>query len=333
MATANRARTQTTANGTSATTEAVRPKSTKTGSAKAGKIVRLKVPNRGATHDAEVRPRDSSSPKVPLGTRAERKARQQALLSEVMEPTDLPLWRELYTPADWMRLRASKVYYGIGTPKGDGAPVILVPGFMATDSYLLEMYCWLWRIGYKPYMSGIGRNSDCPNKLVQNLLRTVQRAHKKTGRKVHLVGHSLGGVLSRVAASYRPDLIASVTMLGSPVRGVRVHPWILGLKQVIHRKIHLAKRAQLKHFHPHDDCYTDACACGFACQWKGQFPDEQVQQTAIYTKTDGVVDWKMCRFGDRKTDRLVEGTHVGLAWNADVYRIIARQLKRFSKGV
>lgn len=299
---------------------------------KQGNIVRLRVPTRGATQDADVRKKAASRP-LPMGTRAERKARQQTLLTDVMEPTDLPLWRELYTPADWLRLRASKVYYGFGVPKGDGAPVVLVPGFLATDAYLVEMYCWLWRIGYKPYMSGIGRNSDCPNKLVQNLIKTVQKAHRDTGRQVHLVGHSLGGVLSRVAASYRPDLIGSIAMLGSPVRGVRVHPWILGMKMLIHQKIHLAKRATPKFTHPHDDCYTDACSCGFACQWRGDFPDDLVHQTAIYTKTDGVVDWKMCRFGDRKTDRKVEGTHVGLAWNPAVYSIIARQLKRFSKGV
>lgn len=331
-ATAARMNGRTAGNGTAATIAPDAAKKRTAAKKSPRKIVRLSVATRGVLDDVQPR-REDGAKRHPMGTIPERRARQRALLTDVMDTTDLPLWREVYTPADWLRLRTSKVYYGIDTPRGDGAPVILVPGFMATDAYLVEMYCWLWRIGYKPYMSGIGRNSDCPNQLVQNLLKTVQKAHKKTGRRVHLVGHSFGGVLSRVAAAYRPDLVASVTMMGSPIRGVRVHPWVLSLKTVIHQKIHLAKKALPKHVQPHDDCYTASCACGFACQWRGDFPDNLVHQTAIYTKTDGVVDWKMCRFNDRKTDRKVEGTHIGLAWNPEVFTIVAKQLKRFSKGV
>lgn len=54
-------------------------------------------------------------------------------------------------------------------PHGDGAPVVLVPGFMGNDYYLYEMYFWLKRIGYHPYMSNIGVNADCLNLLIGKL--------------------------------------------------------------------------------------------------------------------------------------------------------------------
>src|SRR5215207_7003310 len=47
------------------------------------------------------------------------------------------------------------VYYGIGVPRGDGAPVVPVPAFMASDAYFAVLHNWLLRVGYRPYPSGI----------------------------------------------------------------------------------------------------------------------------------------------------------------------------------
>jgi hypothetical protein len=61
---------------------------------------------------------------------------------------------------DWLSLRASAVYRGNGVPHGDGSAVVLVPGFLGSDQYLGDMFSWLRRIGYQPYMSGMGRNAE-----------------------------------------------------------------------------------------------------------------------------------------------------------------------------
>ncbi|MFQ5471763.1 MAG: hypothetical protein ACE5FA_02600, partial [Dehalococcoidia bacterium] len=95
-----------------------------------------------------------------------------------------PLWKEFLWTLDWAVLRFHPVYYGVNVPKGDGSPVVLVPGFLGTDSYLYELYLWLARIGYRPYMSGIGLNAECPGALAGRLLTTVRRAHAETGRSV-----------------------------------------------------------------------------------------------------------------------------------------------------
>ncbi|MBX7257032.1 MAG: alpha/beta fold hydrolase [Candidatus Hydrogenedentes bacterium] len=246
------------------------------------------------------------------------------LVVNELEPVDLPIWREAFAGTEWLRLKTSRVYYGFGIPRGNGAAVVLVPGFLAVDWYLIELHCWLRRIGHRPYMSRIGHNAECPNILIDYLLKTVRRAKKDTGRKVHLVGHSFGGVLARSVASYHPELIESVVTLASPYRGVRVHPWVLAASRAVRWSIHQRTQRRLNG-RVEKDCYTSRCACGFACTWRDGFP-ANVRQLSIYTKTDGIVDWKVCISDFAKTNIEVHGTHSGLAFNPDVYRILAYHL-------
>src|SRR5262249_12051954 len=112
------------------------------------------------------------------------------------EPVSLPIWQELLVGVEMVYLRVSPVYWGYGIPRGDGAGAVVIPGFLGTDLYLAEFRAWLSRIGYEAYFSGIGLNAECPNLLIkQRLNETIDRAYRTTRRKVHLIGHSLGGVL------------------------------------------------------------------------------------------------------------------------------------------
>ena len=149
----------------------------------------------------------------------------------------LPIWFESLVGVDWTLLHISPVYYGFGVPKGDGSPTIVVPGFLGSDIYLYELYLWLSRIGYTSYLSNIGWNADCLNTLTEKLIATIKKANDETGKKVHLIGHSLGGVLSRSAAVQHPDLVESVITLASPFRGVRSHPGVLEMSERIRKRI------------------------------------------------------------------------------------------------
>lgn len=230
----------------------------------------------------------------------------------------ISIWRELTTPAEYAKLKLSPVYYGWNVPRGNGEPVILVPGFLGCDLYLMEMYLWLRRIGYRSYMSHIGQNAECPDLLIHRLMSTVNRVYARTGEPIHLVGHSLGGVLARGIVARRPDRVASITMLGSPFRGVRVSPWVYRTIEYVRKRVH-GRRNRGK------QCFTTMCACGFSCTMRYDFPAD-IPQTAVYTKTDGVVDWPVCINDDPKTDIEVKSTHVGLVWNAQVYRVVAQRL-------
>jgi pimeloyl-ACP methyl ester carboxylesterase len=199
--------------------------------------------------------------------------------------------------------------------------------------YLLELNFWLRRIGYTSYRSKIGRNSDCPDILVDRLIETIERANDETGEPVRLVGHSLGGMLSRSAAMIAPERVNSVITLGSPFRGVRSHPTVLRTGRFIRERVRArGNGSRPKHKPMREACFSGSCNCGFVESLRAGLP-ATVHQTAIYTKTDGIVDWSVCITGDPAIDIEVKGTHCGLAWNPQVYKLIAERLSEASEHV
>ncbi|MDO8616069.1 MAG: hypothetical protein Q7T33_10110 [Dehalococcoidia bacterium] len=226
-----------------------------------------------------------------------------------------PIWRESLWPVDWLSLRLSPVYYGLGVPHGDGSAVVVVPGFMGTDAYLFELYLWLGRIGYRPYMSGIGFNAECPGRLTRRLLRTVERAHEETGRPVRIVGHSLGGLIGRRVCLERPDLCSQLVYLGSPLQAMRAHPAVQATAAVMRAAMNAISSQRA-------DCLTDSCPCGFTQDVLQSLP-ESVRHAAIYTQADGVVDWHDSQERDPDLNHEVGGTHIGLVYNSRAYGVLA----------
>ena len=225
-----------------------------------------------------------------------------------------PLWKEFLWTLDWAILRFHPVYYGVNVPKGDGSPVILVPGFLGTDSYLYELYLWLARIGYRPYMSDIGLNAKCPGALAGRLLATVRRAYAETGRPVRIIGHSLGGIIGRRVCLEHPDLARQLIYLGSPLQAVQAHPLVVASAAALHTALSLIN-AQ------HPDCLTDRCPCGFVNDI-GKELDSNVDHAAIYTRADGVVDWHSAQESDPRLNFEVGGTHIGLVYNPLAYKAL-----------
>lgn len=236
-------------------------------------------------------------------------------------PADRPIFREALWGIDWLSLRASAIYYGFGAKRGDGSAVVLIPGFMGTDYYMTELYFWLWRIGYKPFMSGIGWNADCLDKLGKKLVATIDKAESKTGKPVHLIGHSLGGILARSAAVQRAEIVRSVIALGSPFRGIRSHPAVMKTADQVRARI-LRETGNER-----PECFSGKCDCATVRAWDTCFPPD-ISQTAVYTETDGIVDWQVCVDDEPTNNYKVTGTHVGLVVNPQVYRIIANRLSQ-----
>lgn len=242
---------------------------------------------------------------------------------EDLAEANIPIWKEALFAADLLLLHSSPVYYGFGIPRGNGSGVVVIPGFLGTDAYLSQMHTWLGRIGYRPYFSGIGLNAECPNLLIQSRLQqNISRARKDTGRKVHLIGHSLGGIIARSAAAQMPEDIASVITLASPFRGTVAHRTVLNAANAVRKRI----------IKQHGDgvlpgCYTGRCTCNFLDSLKRLMPDT-VMETAIYTRSDGIVDWHYCRTGRQDCDFEVPGTHIGLAFNSAVFSVIGNRLAK-----
>jgi triacylglycerol lipase len=232
-------------------------------------------------------------------------------------------WTEALFAAEILLLHATPIYYGFGVPHGDDSGVVIIPGFLGTDLYLMELQGWLGRIGYRPYFSGIGINADCPNLLIQrHLNETIETARAETGRKIHLIGHSLGGVIACAVARQRPRDVASVITLASPIRGTVTSRTVL----------HAAEAVRLRILQEHGRgvlpaCYTGRCTCNFVDSLKRDIPDSMLQ-TAIYTRHDGIVNWRYCMTRDPEADFEVPGTHIGMAFNPSAYTIVAERLAK-----
>jgi triacylglycerol lipase len=254
-------------------------------------------------------------------TRAGSTVRSPAILTRDYEQAHVSLWNEVLFGAELLLLHAAPVYYGLGTPQGDGSGVVLIPGFLCPDQYLIPMQKWLERIGYRAFLSGIRFNAECPNLLIQQRLHeTIEQALAKTGRKIHLIGHSLGGIIARSIAAQRPADIASVITLASPFRGTVAHSSILFAAETVRRRI-LKKHGE----GVLPDCYTGYCTCNFVDSLQRRLPPS-VFETAVFTRNDGVVDWHYCRTDNPEADFPVSGTHIGLAFNPTVYSLIAKRL-------
>ncbi len=248
-------------------------------------------------------------------------ARRTPKVIDYEQKADVSIWKEALFGAELLLLHASPVFYGFGIPHGNNEPVIVIPGFLGTDLYLTHLRNWLSRIGYRAYMSGISLNAECPNLLIrQHLNEAIELALQETGERVHLIGHSLGGVIARSVAHQRPDDVASVVTSAAPFCGAVAHRSVLAAAEYVRKRI-LAERGTAVM----PNCYTPRCTCDFVQSLQCDLP-ESIIQTAIYTQDDGIVDWTYCLTEEPEDNFEVPGTHIGLVFNASVYRIIADRL-------
>jgi triacylglycerol lipase len=222
--------------------------------------------------------------------------------------------------AELARLMMDPVFRGQGVPRGDGAPVILMPGLFAGDSSLEVMAGWLRRMGYDARGSGMLANVDCSDRALDRLEHRVARLRGETGRQVALVGHSRGGHFAKALAHRHPDWISTAVSMGAGLEA----PFDVSipLKGVL--KVARGVFARTSDRVERNGCFTENCRCKFTRDFTGEFPS-QVPFTAIYSKGDGVVWWEACR-ADWATNVEVTGSHVGLAFNRKVYRVLADTL-------
>jgi pimeloyl-ACP methyl ester carboxylesterase len=205
------------------------------------------------------------------------------------------------------------VFRGRGVPHGDGRPVLLIPGFLSGDWTLRVLHAWLGRIGYRSYLSGILFNVQHSERLLAGLRRKVAEVEKENGSRVSLVGHSRGGLLAKVLAQRRPQLVEQVVALGSPLAD-----WT-DLAALTHHAVGMVTRA-------------NELALGRRLNAEGRFTYDLkltpvVPTTSIYTPSDDVVNFRSCLRPDIPA-MPVWGTHNGLVVNPEVYRLLGRLLAR-----
>jgi triacylglycerol lipase len=231
-----------------------------------------------------------------------------------------PSWREPLSGMQWLRLRRSAVYRAAGVPRGDGSPVVIVQGFLTRRFYLNPLRAWLDRLGYRARLADVGWNADCLDALADRLIAQVANARAHGGRPVHLVGHSLGGVLVRALAARAPHLVASIATFATPFRGLRVHPSLRLANVIVRADIHRRRDPTV-----FPECLTFACQCATVRALAAPLP-ASLSQLAIVVPGDGLSDWRY--EGHAPSTRVVEvpGSHFGAVFEPVAYEALARHL-------
>lgn len=219
------------------------------------------------------------------------------------------------------RLTVDPVFHGRGgIPRGDGRPVVLVPGFLAGDQTLAVLATWLQRLGYAPRTCGFVSNADCSNRALARLERRVTQLERRSGRRVAVIGHSRGGHLAKAVAAAKPDQVSHAISLGADLQHM------LGISQptlyavaAVRSALLVSRRATAP------GCLTERCECCFTRWYAGPFPDDRVRLTSVYSKGDGVVRWER-QVVPYANCVEVTGSHVGLVFNRKAFRAVAEAL-------
>lgn len=108
-----------------------------------------------------------------------------------------------------------------GAPSGDGRPVLILPGLFNSDRSNVVMHRFLRKLGYRTFGWGLGRNRGVKavGRDAERLIARIEAVRAETGEPVTLIGVSLGGIMARIAAHRRPDLVREVITVSSPFAG------------------------------------------------------------------------------------------------------------------
>lgn len=218
------------------------------------------------------------------------------------------------------RTRRAVPYVARGSARGD--PVVLVPGFLAGDASLAPMARALRHHGFRTYRSHIHANVGCTRAAAAQLEARLESVATRRGSRVQVVGHSLGGMLARGVAVRRPDLVAGIVTLGSPMLAPAAHHSTLRCSVDLLVRLTRAGVPGLMS----DDCVAGDCARESFDESRQPLPPG-VAFTAVYSRRDGIVDWRAC------VDPLahpveVAASHLGMAIEPRVIGAVTAALAR-----
>jgi pimeloyl-ACP methyl ester carboxylesterase len=194
--------------------------------------------------------------------------------------------------------------------QGDGHGVIVLPGFAADDYSTTFLRLFLNALGYDAHPWRLGWNLDhhTAGYRGEHIAAQISRLADATGRKVSLVGWSLGGLIAREAARRDPSFVRQVVTIGSPLGG---NP-------------HANNIRHLYTFLSGVEIDSPATKRRLAL---GPTP-LAMSSTSIYSRTDGIVAWENCLIHtDRQSENVeVDSSHLGLLLNVQVYKVLANRL-------
>jgi len=192
-------------------------------------------------------------------------------------------------------------------PRGDGHGVLILPGLMASDLSTRLMRRYIKNLGYDVHGWGLGRNFGPTSSIVDGMPRALDALAESTGKKVSVIGWSLGGIFARELARDHPESVRQVITLASPY----------GMQDSQQSRADIAYRRQSGRHVP-DGVPTRS-------QVRQPIP---VPSTAVYSRTDGVVDWHACIEPSSPLHENVQVCtgHLGIGIDPTVMWIVADRL-------
>ncbi|MDE2561825.1 MAG: alpha/beta hydrolase [Sphingomonadales bacterium] len=201
-------------------------------------------------------------------------------------------------------------------PRGDGHPVMVLPGFATNDYMTVLLRAFLMQWGYDVHPLDLGWNFDhhTVGENGEHMARRIAEIRAQSGRKVSLVGWSLGGVIAREAARRDPQDIRQVIALGSPFTGDPHATNLSTVYQAVTGNDFTSERAKARYAEGSDPL--------------------PVPSSAIYSRFDGVTAWRNCL---GQTDAINENieivsSHFGFVANPAVFYVIADRLAQPQGG-
>lgn len=200
------------------------------------------------------------------------------------------------------------------SPKGDGHPVLVIPGFLATDHTTVPLRGFLDKLGYKTYGWENGVNAGLTEEKIGRLYAQLKKiSDENGGKKVSIIGWSLGGIEAHVMAHEVPEMIRGIITLGSPF-GINEHPdatpkMLVDTIQFLNQEKYTLKAPGMPE--------------------RMLTPSPTVPTTSIYSKTDGIAGWRACLNPEAPLAENIEiedASHIGFVLNPRVLGVIANRL-------
>ena len=196
-------------------------------------------------------------------------------------------------------------------PRGEPHPVLVLPGLGASDVSTTVLRGWLRRLGYPVVGWDLGRNRGPTPAVVSGLPRLLDRLATEAGTPVSVVGWSLGGIFARGLAARSPHQVRQVVTLGSP---------FAAREGTADRSAGSRAYRRYAHLHAAERIRPPSAGSG-----RRALP---VPSTSVYSREDGIVDWRAClqEVGPTSENVAVHGSHLGLGHNPAALWVVADRL-------
>ena len=229
---------------------------------------------------------------------------------------------DIAPPSSWLLASEVRVFWEVWAgiamyapvkqivPKGDGHPVLVLPGLGASDVSTALLRQFIDDLGYVSYPWELGRNKGFKEETHNAIEERLDTIHDEHRRPVSLIGQSLGGVYARELAKLAPHKVRQVITLGSPfsghplaTSGIRLYEWLSGDNI---EDLDFDRHHEIRETPP-------------------------VPTTSVYSKLDGVVAWQ-CSIekGHRQSENihLRGATHCGMASSPAALYLLADRLSQ-----